>query len=145
MNADLAEMGALARSIMLRAPDVQVHHRRRLYLNRWHVLRHDPELNETGSNTYIHQFLIGDPEVPHDHPWPNTSVILHGSYVEWTPEGEFTRRVGDIVSRPANALHAIIKMEPSTITWFQTGSKEREWGFQTETGWVHWKEFRGRS
>jgi glyoxylate utilization-related uncharacterized protein len=91
------------------------------YMNRWWAAR------RTGGDVdsvYIH------------HPAANISVVLSGSYVEETPEGTFIRKPGDVVYRPATALHAIKSIEPGTTSLFVFLRREREWGFQTVDGWV---------
>lgn len=38
-------------------------------------------------------------------------------------------------------VHRITDVLPNTITLCFVGPKVREWGFHTENGWVHWKEY----
>lgn len=92
-------------------------------------------------NVFLHRYLRNDPEDMHCHPWPNASVVLRGWYIEDTPEGRFTRRPGDVVLRPANGRHAIIEIDPGTLSLFVTGPKEREWGFYPEGEFVHHTEY----
>lgn len=126
------------------------------YMERWHIVRHNTEAGEIGPNHYIHRFVRSDAEEQHDHPWANTSVVLHGSYfeevpaipddgslpLEGLPPARLLRRAGDVVSREAKDVHAIRDVEPGTITLFVTGPKERDWGFHTEAGWIPWRQFR---
>jgi mannose-6-phosphate isomerase-like protein (cupin superfamily) len=103
------------------------------YMNRWWAAR------RTGGDVdsvYIHRFVRSDSEEMHDHPAANISVVLSGRYVEETPEGTFIRKPGDVVYRPATALHAIKSIEPGTTSLFVFLRREREWGFQTVDGWV---------
>lgn len=134
--ADLAGMNDWARGIMAsRPPDFVVGAD---YLRRWWVLPR----NEF-ANVYLHEFRRSDDDrALHDHPWASTSVILHGQYIEHTPEGQFLRQAGDVISRPAEALHRVelIDDQPA-ITIFITGPKVREWGFACPQGWRHWTEF----
>lgn len=141
-KADLAGMQAWARGIMAhRGPDFTVGAD---YLRRWWVIpRND------FANVYLHEFLASDEDrAMHDHPWRSTSVILFGQYIEHTPEGSFVRMAGEVVERQADALHRIElianretgELEPA-ISLFFTGPKAREWGFDCQHGWVHWKDF----
>jgi hypothetical protein len=108
------------------------------YLRRWWVLPRNP-----WQNVYLHDIRRSDDDRAfHDHPWPNTSFLILGSYIEHTPEGTFTRRAGDVVKRPANALHRLeVIPGERAISLFLTGAIEREWGFDCQHGWVHWKDF----
>ncbi len=108
------------------------------YLRRWWVLPR----NEF-SNVYLHDIRASDDDRAfHDHPWPNTSVLLMGSYIEHTPDGRFIRKAGDVVRREANALHRLeVIPGERAISLFLTGPAEREWGFACEHGWVHWRDF----
>lgn len=108
------------------------------YLRRWWVL---PRNNYC--NVYLHDIRRSDDDRAfHDHPWANTSVLLVGGYVEHTPEGRFVRKAGDVVSRPAGALHRLeVIPGQRAISLFVTGPKVREWGFACDHGWVHWRDF----
>ena len=135
-KADLVQMAEWARGIMAsRPPDFTVGED---YLRRWWVVpRND------FSNVYLHEFRVSDEDrALHDHPWPSTSFLIEGQYLEHTPEATFLRCAGDVVSREAGAFHRIelIHGHP-TISLFITGPKQREWGFACEQGWVHWQDF----
>jgi hypothetical protein len=93
-------------------------------------------------NLYIHRYLRSDAEERHCHPWPNASLVLRGWYIEDTPEGQRKRMPGDIVLRKAEQAHAIVEVQPGTLTMFATGQKVREWGFHTDEGWIHHGDFR---
>ena len=141
-KADLPQIEAWARGLMAsRPPDFVVGDD---YLRRWWVLpRND------FANVYLHEFRVSDDDrALHDHPWPSTSFIIGGSYIEHSPDGSFLREAGDVVSREADALHRIELLESSdgggplpAISLFITGPKVREWGFACAQGWVHWQDF----
>ena len=134
--ADLSGMQAWAKGLMASRPaDFVIGED---YLRRWWVLPR----NEF-SNVYLHDIRKSDDDrALHDHPWPNTSVLLFGSYIEHTPEGTYVRKAGEVVRRPAHALHRL-ELIPGerAISLFMTGPKEREWGFACGQGWVHWRDF----
>lgn len=120
---------------MMRDPDFIIGDN---YLRRWWIIPR----NE-GCNVYLHDIRKSDDDrALHDHPWTNTSYLLMGSYLEHTPDGIFTRRAGDIVERPAHALHRLeVVPGDRAISLFITGPKVREWGFNCPKGWRHWKQF----
>ena len=135
-QADLADMQKWAEGIMAsRLPDFIIGAD---YLRRWWILPRNAY-----SNVYLHDVRKSDDDRAfHDHPWPNTSFLISGSYIEHTPEGRFVRRAGDVIHRPAEALHRLeVIPGQKAISLFSTGPKVREWGFECEHGWVHWKDF----
>lgn len=136
--ASVGDMATWAADIIVsREPDVIIGAD---YMQRWWVAPRNAH-----ANLYLHRFLRSDDDrALHDHPWSNSSLIIQGSYIEHTPEGEFLRQPGDFVERPANSLHRIelIDAQP-VISLFQTGPKCREWGFACPGGWVHWRDFVG--
>lgn len=108
------------------------------YLRRWWVIPRNKLWN-----VYLHEINLSDDERAfHDHPWENVSILLRGSYIEHTPEGVFSRQAGEIIRRPAEALHRL-EVEPGAqvLSLFVTGPVVREWGFDCPQGWRHWKEF----
>ena len=114
------------------------------YLYRWHLARGD------WGNDYFHLQVRSDPERPlHDHPWDNWSVLVAGGYDEvWMSLDEPVAicrefRKGDCIARKAEEAHRLLlpKGTTYTMTRFSTGPHIREWGFWTEEGWVHNKDF----
>ena len=100
-------------------------------------------------HVYLHWILRSDDDrALHDHPWPNASLVLAGSYIEHTiAAGGIHRRTlrsgGDLVFRRARAAHRL-EITPGEACWslFLTGPKLRTWGFHCpERGWVPWREF----
>lgn len=141
--ASAADMAAWAKGQMAaRAPDVVLTHPGAAvpYLQRWFIIPRNAHFN-----VYLHRFLRSDDErALHDHPWPNISGLIEGTYLEHTPEGVHTRQPGDMVEREATSRHRIELIDGQPVTsLFLTGPKEREWGFHCERGWVHWQEFLG--
>lgn len=108
------------------------------YLRRWWVIPRNKL-----QNVYLHEINKSDDERAfHDHPWDNTSLLLRGSYIEHTPEGIFERLPGEIIHRPAKALHRLVVPDNAQVlSLFVTGPVVREWGFDCPQGWRHWKEF----
>lgn len=104
----------------------------------------------------IHHILRSDNDRHlHCHPWWNISIVLRGGYFEWmpnpkavTPQGIIRkwRGPGSIVLRKSSSRHRL-DLPAGTTTWsiFIHGRKSREWGFYTEEGFVHWREYVGVS
>ncbi|XUU60667.1 hypothetical protein ACRAQ6_14075 [Erythrobacter sp. HA6-11] len=135
-KAELPDMLTWARGIMAsRPPDVVIGDD---YLRRWWLVPRNDSFN-----LYLHDFRGSDDDrALHDHPWPSTSFILDGRYREFTPQGVFERRAGDVNSREAEALHRVeLYPDETAVTLFATGAKCREWGFACPQGWVHWADF----
>lgn len=133
--ADAAGMKAWADAQMERAPDFIIGEN---YLRRWWVIPR----NE-GCNVYLHEILQSDDDrALHDHPWDNTSMLLDGSYIEYTPEGRFVREAGSIITRRATDSHRLeIPEGGRAVSLFITGPKLREWGFHCPHGWRVWTDF----
>lgn len=133
--AKLDNLQVWAESQMQRAPDFVIGDN---YLRRWWIVPRNEYCN-----VYLHEILHSDDDRAfHDHPWQNTSFIIKGCYLEHTPEGQYIRSAGDIVTREATALHRleVFENEP-VISLFMTGPIVREWGFDCPQGWRHWLEF----
>ena len=133
--ATLPEMQAWASGIMQGQPDFVIGDD---YLHRWWIIPRNEQVN-----VYLHDIRKSDDDrAMHDHPWANTSYLIFGSYIEHTPEGTFLREAGDVVQRPAHALHRLeVIPGERAVSLFVTGPKVREWGFACEHGWVHWQDF----
>lgn len=99
------------------------------------------------ANAYLHRILRSDGDrALHDHPWPNCSIVLDGSYVEHTIAAggvhhRVRRNAGDIVFRRAGAAHRIEIDRDPAWTLFLIGPVVRSWGFHCPGGWVHWRDF----
>jgi hypothetical protein len=150
--------------IASRPPNQEIGRHNSPYIERWFLARkgmvpehsvtpdffdHAPFIASELENIYLHRYKRGDADEPHDHPWPNASLLVHGYYREtiYTTAGKQVETVvrwpGDIVVRSARSVHAIEETSPNCLSLFATLRKEREWGFHTADGFVPWREFRG--
>lgn len=120
-----------------REPDLIIGGPDNPYLRRW-WLQKDP----ARSSVYLHQMLRDDDDrALHDHPWPNTSIILDGTIREVTPGGSRMLTPGSITHRKATDSHRLEIVDGPAWSLFITGKRCREWGFHCPQGWRHWREF----
>jgi hypothetical protein len=83
-----------------------------------------------------------DREKFHDHPWNMVTIILKNGYIEHMPEGDFRRKPFQVLYRPATHAHWVeIIDNKEAITLSIMSNKIQEWGFYTDSGWKHWKNF----
>jgi len=120
------------------------------YLERYYLLfntrQHFP------FNLFLHHFLKSDPDDVHDHPWPYATLIIKGGYYEWTPIFDATGKkiaetckwhgAGSFRTARAQQYHRV-ELDPAVDCWtlFMPGIHQREWGFLTKRGWVHFEKY----
>jgi hypothetical protein len=107
------------------------------YLTRWRIIQ------TPWFGIYLHCIrTIDKDDALHDHPWPFVSIILRGGYLEERPTHAKRRGFLSIAFRKATDLHRIV-MLTRTPTWTLVfaGPRKRRWGFQTENGWVNYREY----
>jgi hypothetical protein len=104
------------------------------YLIRWRILGHHIKL---------HKFLKSDKECLHDHPWAFISIIIKGSYTEYTPSGNKKYKSPCILYRPAIWKHRL-EIDECKAAWSIVINfrKVRSWGFWTKTGFVNWRRYK---
>ena len=124
------------------------------YMKRWFLIPRNRWLN-----IYLHKFIRDDDDrALHDHPWWFISLMIWGSYFEWTQEHtiwpserlkihavelvKHRRRAWSIAFRHAEARHRVT-LDNGKPCWtlVVTGRKVREWGFWCPRGFVVWDEF----
>jgi hypothetical protein len=143
-----------------------------LYLRRFFLKRSQAK-SMTGDEGGVFLHVIhrnDDDKDPHDHPWDFTSVVLKGGYVDecwhWIEDAGAGRRLpgtlfrvkGErrppeyervrplrVVQRKAEHLHRVQGIKPGRPAWTLvfTGPRRRSWGFVTENGWRHWRDYLG--
>jgi hypothetical protein len=85
----------------------------------------------------LHHILRSDVrDYFHDHSMDFVSLVLRGGYVEYMPDGSRVCKPGSIVRRRAEDLHYLELLKDSAWTLLVTGQYRRDWGFQTEDGWI---------
>jgi len=138
-------------------PDFVIGGPKRPYLKRWYVLPRLP-WKAWPIGMYLHQILRSDDErALHDHPWPNISILLRGSYIEVVPvhtahfepwmtayaeKRYLPRNPGDVVVRRSTSAHRLIIQHGHPVwSLFIVGPRIRQWGFWCKKGFVHWRDF----
>ncbi len=132
------------------------------YLTRYYVFpfwgRKNDKSNDDDTRTfpyaiYLHRIFQSDTDRHlHDHPWSFISIILEGGYTEEVPHpihgitATFQRNVRNRWSaklRRATDLHRVRLHGNEEPIWslMLVGPREREWGYETEEGWIHWKDY----
>lgn len=130
-----------------------------VYLRRWHIVR--PRWWRPG--LYLHQILLDDEAVQHDHPYASLSFCLSDGlreryslrpwethmlpqYGEDDPNAERLPKAGDWVYRSSTLSHQLIVL-PGSDPWtlFFTGPRlKKEWGFWCPKGFVHFRKYSSR-
>lgn len=129
-----------------RLPDFIIGGHENPYLLRWWLIPRNRVFN-----IYLHKFLRSDDDrALHDHPWVWCSILLRGSYVEWSkpqPGEVLLSHVERFTAGSARfhraryAHRLVIDRGASCWTLFITGPVVREWGFHCPQGWVPWRKF----
>lgn len=112
-----------------------------LYLRRFYL---GPQV--FGHQLMLHHIVRADKERDlHDHPWPFWTFCLRGGYLEETVKDEpRTAHVSwQLKYRGAEFKHRIDRIFGQCWTLVLSGREIRQWGFYTEKGWVHWREYLG--
>ncbi len=132
--------GWLTRKVV---PDKTVNERRP-YLIRWHIWL------PFGFAIYLHKLCVSDPDRDlHDHPWSFISILVWGRYTEYVPGR--VRRVRWFNVRHATDAHRVVLdkrfdgEDKPVYTILLRGRRQREFGFHTEEGWFHWREYNARN
>ncbi|MHA2063638.1 MAG: hypothetical protein ACXABY_04560 [Candidatus Thorarchaeota archaeon] len=89
----------------------------------------------------LHHILRSDNDRHlHDHPWSFTSILLTNGYTEVTEDGEKHWPQFSVIEVKAEDRHRLVLSRPVWTLVF-AGPKIREWGFWTDTGFVHWQDY----
>jgi hypothetical protein len=102
------------------------------YMRRWQL-----RVGKLGA-LRLHHILRGDSDRDfHDHPMDFTSLVISGGYVEHTPDREPRKFLpGDVNRKRAEDLHRLELIGDDAWTVVVAGPFRRDWGFQTDDGWV---------
>lgn len=110
------------------------------YMRRW-ILR------TPWGTLRLHNILRSDEDRHlHDHPFDFTSLLLTGGYDEVTPKHFHASQLVkswprfSIVRKRAEESHRLIVHKP-LWTLVVSGPKRRSWGFHTEQGWIHHRDY----
>lgn len=114
----------------------EIHIEGELYLT-----RHCLKKTETGKLMLHHIWRSDAGRDLHDHPWDFTVLMLDGCYIEMTPDGEKKWLAGDSFTHKAEDLHRLILPDGPVWSLVRTGPLYREWGFQTNEGWLPHQDY----
>lgn len=117
---------------------VDIHFNGTLYLRRFYIA-HTPL-----GGIMIHWFHHPDPQRDlHDHPVNFWSFVVRGGYAEERgPSAQLRFHTAPAINKVrATDLHRIVALLDRTVTVVLYGSKQRDWGFHTDNGWVPWREY----
>ena len=124
--------------------------------------RNDGLVWESRNSVLLHYFhKADDAGALHDHPWPFSTCVLAGGYVEERASSDWfdgvintlvpgllrpqinMRLVGDTAKCDVHTPHRVATIEPDTWTLVMTGDKyDHEWGFYPEgKARVGWREY----
>lgn len=111
------------------------------YLERYYLFLKERE--DFPFNIFLHRFIKSDPDDLHDHPWSFRSIILKGGYWEYTKQGKFWRGPLSYRYNPPDTFHRVEldKNIPYCWTLFIPGKRVKDWGFDTEKGWVQHEQY----
>lgn len=128
------------------------------YMLRWFLFR--SQRFDKLPRLYLHKFLRSDDDrAPHDHPWWFVSIILKGSYTEysWVSDDDFEirrRTAPSIAFRGLNTRHRVeldrewyddFRRDRYKSVWtiILTGPDVRGWGFWCADEFIPWRQFDG--
>jgi hypothetical protein len=117
----------------------------RVHLYRWTLFRC------RWFQVVLHNFRSDDPPDLHDHAWWNVSIVLRGvlkettyKHVPWAVlPAYYSRylRAGSVRIRSAAELHRLSVVRGPVWTLFITGPERRQWGYDTDAGWIPWQRY----
>lgn len=134
-----------------------------LYLRRFYIWRSE-WIGMNFGELYLHKIVRSDDDRdPHTHPWPFLTLLLKGAYRDeaWglTHRGTRVRLYGqdDKMSAPAvryrnrDHIHRVRVDKPNAHAWtlvftgpyWYDSKGDASWGFETEKGYVPWREYLG--
>lgn len=117
-----------------------------IYLKRWWLITRNNYFN-----IYLHNMLLDDDPILHDHPYWSLSLTLTDGLEEIYRENPdlesyqsipYSRNIkaGQWVWRGSRFAHQLIVHQPAW-TIFITGPRVREWGFWCPKGFIPWHKY----
>jgi len=96
------------------------------------------------AGVFIHYFNQSDKEQDeHDHPWDFSTLVLYGGYQELHDGQLKNRGLFSYKKFKAEHSHRVYKLfKKSCVTLAFIGRKRRDWGYQTNKGWVDNQTYR---
>lgn len=111
-----------------------------LYLRRFFVTPRDWPMR-----VFLHRIYRSDRDRHlHNHPWPFSTFLLTGSYVEELADGKRLRQIWDVRCNDPDHTHRVTLEQP-LWTVLLVGPTAQKWGFVVDGKWVYWREYLGET
>lgn len=109
-----------------------------LYLRRWKLFPRNKVFN-----IYLHQIILSDERVYHDHRYASLSFVLKGQMIESIhPDRVRLVKPWRAYFRSPTMMHFLTLFGENPVwTLFIAGPEVKRWGFMGKHGWVEHKEF----
>ena len=93
---------------------------------------------------WLHGIYEADKDLHlHNHPWDYKSVVLKGSYIEETNDGQNTLKPGTFTSRNGAQFHKIKKLLTKKVyTLFMVSPVRRDWGYIVNGRFIQHEDYR---
>ena len=111
----------------------------KLHFRRWQILK------TRWFSIWLHGIYAPDEDKHlHNHPWDFKSLVLKGSYIEQTENGNITQRPGRFNSRNGKEdFHKILELKsPVIYTLFIVSPVKRTWGYKVDGTFIQNEEYR---
>ena len=110
----------------------------KLHFRRWQILK------TRWFSIWLHGIYAPDEDKHlHNHPWDFKSIVLKGSYIEQTENGNITQRPGKFNSRNGSDFHKILELKsPVVYTLFIVSPVKRIWGYKVDGVFIQQDEYR---
>jgi hypothetical protein len=109
-----------------------------LHFRRWELLK------TPWFSIWLHGIYAADTDKHlHNHPWDFCSLILKGSYIEETLDGNNKMFPGKISKRNGSNYHKIKQLlTPTVYTLFFVTPIKRDWGYNVDGKHIQHEEYR---
>jgi hypothetical protein len=110
----------------------------KLHFRRWQILK------TRWFSIWIHCIYAPDEDKHlHNHPWDFKSMVIKGSYLEETENGNIFQKFGKFNSRNGDDFHKILKLNTEKVySLFFVTPPKREWGYKVDGKFIQHEEYR---
>lgn len=109
-----------------------------VHFRRWELLK------TRWFSIWLHGIYESDKDLHlHNHPWDYKSMVLKGSYIEETNDGQNTLKPGTFTSRNGAQFHKIKKLLTKKVyTLFMVSPVRRDWGYIVNGRFIQHEDYR---